>query len=76
MPHTVAMDYAIYPEAENAMNEIYLSWQSCVGVAYDRYGYILEEKKAGRLKKKKTPTDYLVQVTAKSMSDREKVRQV
>ena len=22
MPHTFAMDYAIYPEAENAMNEI------------------------------------------------------
>lgn len=22
MPHTFAMDYALYPEAENAMNEI------------------------------------------------------
>ena len=67
----------LHQVGENAMNEIYLSWPSCVNKAYDRYGYILEEKKAGRLgKKKKLPTDYLVTMTAKSMERKEKVREM
>ena len=61
----------------HAMNEIYLSWQTCVSSAYDRYAYLLEEKKRGTLEpKKKQPTDVLLNVTADIMSEREKIRQM
>ncbi|MBQ1491819.1 MAG: glycosyltransferase, partial [Blautia sp.] len=63
----------LHEVGSHAMEEIYLSWQSCVAKAYDRYQFILEEKKAGRLQKRKLPTDILVEMTAKGMENSEKV---
>ena len=58
------------------MEEIYLSWETCVGQARERYVSILEAKKAGRLpQKKKLPADYLIEAAAKSMLGQEKMRQ-
>ena len=62
---------------EHAMQEIYLSWQTCVSRAYDRYCQVLEEKKAGNLpRKKKLASDHLVHAAALSMDEQEKLRQI
>ena len=62
---------------QNAMNEIVLSWRDSVSQAYDRYQTVLEEKKRGLLpKKKKLPADYLVSLTAHTMEERERHRQI
>ncbi|MBQ6385958.1 MAG: glycosyltransferase [Lachnospiraceae bacterium] len=61
----------------HAMNEIYASWETCVGEAYERYQYILEEKAAGRLpQRKREISDYLLEVTARSMVHRDRLRSV
>jgi glycosyltransferase involved in cell wall biosynthesis len=61
---------------QHAMDEIYVSWQTCVAEAYDRYQYILEEKRRGNLApKRKVPSDYLVSLTAMGMEEQEKMRQ-
>ena len=62
---------------QHAMDEIYLSWQTCVSEAYDRYQWVLEEKKRGAFAgRKKMPTDYLVSMTAHSMSEQERRRRI
>ena len=61
----------------HAMNEIYLSWQTCVSQAYDRYQYLLEEKQRGAFeRRRKQPSDVLLGVTADVMSERDKIRQM
>lgn len=61
---------------EHAMEEIYLSWETCVAQAYERYENILDAKKAGRLpQKKKLPADYLIEAAAKSMIGQDRMRQ-
>jgi len=61
----------------HAMDEIYLSWQSAVNEAYDRYGAILDRKKSGALApKRKLPADYLVALASRSMEERARRRQV
>ena len=60
---------------ENAMNELYMSWRDCVGIAYHRYEKILTEKKLGTLPvKKKDASDLLLSMTAKTMEEQEKMR--
>ena len=67
----------LHDAGQRAMDEIYLSWKTCVAEAYDRYQYILEEKRRGILSwKKKAPADYLVSMTAKSMTEQEKIRRM
>lgn len=66
----------VHQAGQHAMDEIYLSWQECVARARDRYGFILEEKKRGALKKKKQPTDLLVAATAAGMEQRDKLRRI
>ena len=67
----------LHEVGENAMQEIYLSWEDCVSAAYDRYQVVLEQKQAGTLpKKRKLPTDYLVSMTAQRMADHEKFRKM
>ena len=62
---------------ENAMNELYLSWQDCVRVARERYAYVLDRKKSGKLpQKRKLPTDYLVSLTARTMEEQERRRRL
>ena len=67
----------VHEVGQHAMDEIYLSWQTCVAEACDRYGYILEEKRRGALpQKKKMPADYLVAAAARSMSEQAKYRKL
>ena len=67
----------LHEAGQHAMEEIYLSWQSCVAAAYDRYGYVLEEKKRGAYEgKRKQATDLLVSATAHGMEQQEKLRQL
>ncbi len=62
---------------QHAMDEIYLSWQSAVDEAYDRYGAILDLKKSGALPpKRKLPTDYLVALASRSMEERVRRRRI
>lgn len=62
---------------QHAMDEIYVSWQTCVADAYDRYNFILEEKARGALPAKKMlPTDFLVSMTARGMAEQERVRRL
>lgn len=67
----------LHQVGQHAMDEIYLSWETCVATAYDRYQFVLEEKARGALpKRKKELTDYLVTWTAKSMGEQEKLRRL
>ena len=62
---------------QHAMDEIYLSWQSAVATAYDRYGAILDLKKSGTLPpKRKLPADYLVALASRSMEERVRRRRI
>ena len=61
---------------QNAMDEIVLSWQDSVSEAYKHYGEILEKKKSGLLQKKKLPADYFMSVTAHTLEERERHRQI
>ena len=67
----------LHEVGENAMQEIYLSWEDCVSAAYDRYQIVLEKKQTGTLpKKKKLPADYLVSMTAQGMAEHERLRRI
>lgn len=67
----------LHDVGQHAMDEIYLSWKTCVADAYDRYQVILEAKQSGALpKKRKLPTDYLVSMTARTISEQEKARRL
>ncbi len=67
----------LHDVGQHAMDEIYLSWETCVSDAYDRYGEILDMKAAGTLPKKKMmPTDFLLKLTARSMEEKELFRLV
>ena len=62
---------------QHAMDEIYLSWQSAIAAAYDRYGAILDLKRSGALPpKRKLPTDYLVALASRSMEERVRRRRI
>ena len=69
----------LHQVGQHAMDEIYLSWQSAINTAYDRYGAILELKKSGALApKRKLPTDHLVALASRSMEElvrRRRIRQ-
>ena len=61
---------------QTAMDELYLSWESSVAQAYERYQELLDEKERGVLPvKKRQRTDLLVSATARRMSEHDKVRQ-
>ena len=60
----------LHQVGQHAMDEIYLSWQSAVNEAYDRYGAILELKRSGALPpKRKLPADYLVALASRSLEE-------
>ncbi|MBQ9420682.1 MAG: glycosyltransferase [Lachnospiraceae bacterium] len=62
---------------QHAMDEIYLSWETCVGAAYERYGEVLEAKARGEFAmRRKDATDYLVSLTAFGMQGAEQLRQI
>ncbi len=58
---------------DRAMEELYLSWEDCVGQAYQRYQVILENWRRGAMPaRKRLPTDFLVRLTARTMEERER----
>ena len=60
-----------------AMEDLYLSWKDCVGQAYARYQVILDDWRSGRMPvRKQQLTDYLVRLTAKTMDQREQIRNI
>ncbi len=62
---------------QHAMDEIYVSWRDSVSVAYDRYGAVLELKRAGKLpEKRKQPADLFYSLAAKSIEEQERRRQI
>ena len=67
----------LHDVGQHAMDEIYLSWQDCVAEAYDRYGFLLEEKARGALPAhRKQPEDYLVTATARGMEQQDWLRKL
>ena len=67
----------LHQVGQHAMREIYLSWQSAVDAAYDRYGAILDLKRSGKLPpKRKVPTDYLMALASRSMEERVRRRRI
>ena len=60
---------------QHAMDEIYLSWQECVARAYERYQFVLAEKKIGMMPhRRKQATDRLVTLAAHGMENQDKLR--
>ena len=67
----------LHEVGQHAMEEIYLSWQSAVNEAYDRYGSLLDLKRSGQLPpKRKLPADYLVALASRSMEERVRRRRI
>ena len=67
----------LHAVGQHAMDEIYLSWQSAVSEAYDRYGAILDLKRSGALApKRKLPADYLVALASRSLEERVRRRRI
>ena len=62
---------------QHAMDEIYLSWQSAVNTAYDRYQFVLEQKARGVYEtRKKLMADYFFTATAGGMNERMKLQKL
>lgn len=54
---------AMREAGDHAMNEIYISWEDSISRAYDLYGEILENKKAGLYERNRfSPTDRLAEI--------------
>jgi len=63
----------VHQVGQNAMDEIYISWESAVGHAYDRYGEVLELKQSGKLPgRKKETSDYFIDIAANLMDAMDK----
>ena len=62
---------------QRAMDEIYVSWRDSVSAAWERYGEVLELKRAGRLpEKRKQAADLFYSLAAKSIEEQERRRQI
>ncbi len=65
----------LHEVGQHAMDEIYLSWQECVAEAYERYRFVLAEKKIGMMPHhKKQKTDRLVSLAAHGMESQDRLR--
>jgi hypothetical protein len=61
---------AVHTVGENAMNEIYISWEDSVRNAYARYEEIREQARDGSLKKKRRQKSDLFIETAAEVTER------
>ena len=59
---------------ENAMNELYLSWEDSVARAAERYEVVLEKAKRGELSRQKSLADGFIHATAEVMEGVEALR--
>ena len=59
---------------QHAMDEIYLSWQECVAKAYERYEFVLAEKKIGMMPHhRKQATDRLVSMITHGIENHDRL---
>lgn len=64
----------IHQVGDHAMEEIYISWEDSVHAAYERYGEVIELKKAGQLNpRKRVLTDHFLEVASGMMVDTRKL---
>ena len=64
----------LYDVGQHAMDEIYLSWQDCVGKAYARYEQVLALKEKGALRHhKKDVSDVFVRMTSHHLMEQQKL---
>ena len=60
---------------QHAMEEIYISWEDCVSLAYDRYQFVLDKKKAGLLPSKKNDiSGKILKRMSHDFQERERIR--
>ncbi len=69
----------VHEAGERAMNEIYISWRSCVAEAHERYREVLEMKKEGALparamSENEARLDQLVSAIARHMGRKDEAR--
>lgn len=65
----------LHEVGQRAMEEIYLSWQDAVALAYRRYEHILARKEKGILpRRKKQASDLLVSMVSRNVEEYEKIR--
>lgn len=65
----------LHEVGQHAMDEIYLSWKECVAKAYERYQFVLAEKKIGMMPHhRKQMTDHLVSMAARRMENQDILR--
>ena len=66
----------LHAVGRRAMEEIYLSWDDAVGMAYARYGQVLEAKRAGTLpEKRKMASDFFISLAAKGIEEQKRRHQ-
>ncbi|MBR1852326.1 MAG: glycosyltransferase, partial [Lachnospiraceae bacterium] len=64
----------VHQVGQHAMDEIYISWDTAVNMAYERYGEILELKNRGMLPARKHETsDYFLNIAANLVEKTDKV---
>lgn len=64
----------VHQVGQNAMDEIYISWDTAVELAYERYGEILELKNRGMLPARKHETsDYFLNIASGLMETTDKI---
>ena len=65
----------LHEVGQHAMDEIYLSWRECVAKAYRRYQFVLAARQKGLVpERRKQLTDYMLELAARSMEERERSR--
>ena len=64
----------LHEVGQHAMDEIYLSWQECVAKAYERYEFVLAEKKIGMMPHhRKQATDRLVSMITHGIENHDRL---
>lgn len=64
----------VHQVGQNAMDEIYISWESAVRLAYDRYGEVIElHKSCSMTGRKYQPSDVFLNMAANLVEGTEKV---
>lgn len=62
---------------QRAMDEIYVSWNQAVKIAYDRYGEILEAKRAGKLvNRKRQASDIFLALSSDVLEGAQQMREL
>ena len=61
---------------ENALRDIYMSWEDAVHRAYERYAVVIDNYKSGRCRPKEQLSDDFIHAVAKNMDAANRSRQM